>query len=77
MSIVSYPSKKVDQNKVHAMKDLLQCRMSGAYCQRGKASTKRGRLIAQVQNTEFKWSIKPYIVQTKKVSKALKQRSVD
>ena len=42
-----------------------------------KASTKRGHLIAQVHNTEVKWSIKPCIVQTKKVSKALRQKLVE
>ena len=31
-----------------------------------KASAKRGHLISQVHNTEVKWSIKPYIVRTKK-----------
>ena len=31
VSIVSSPSKKADQNKVHAIKDLLQCSMSSAY----------------------------------------------
>ena len=38
-----------------------------------KASTKRGHLIAQAQNTEVKWSIKACIV-PKKVSKALRQK---
>ena len=41
------------------------------------ASTKRGHLIAQVYNTEVKWSIKKYIVQTKKVSKKLIQKLVE
>ena len=40
-------------------------------------STKRGHLISQVHNTEMKWSIKPCIVRTKKVSKALKQKLVE
>ena len=31
VSIVSYPSKKADQIKVHAIKDLLQCSMSSAW----------------------------------------------
>ena len=34
-------------------------------------------MIAQVKNTAVKWSIKPYIVRTKKVSKALRQELVD
>ena len=42
-----------------------------------KASTKRGNLIDQVHNTEVKWSIKPCIVWTKKVSKALRQKLVE
>ena len=42
-----------------------------------KASTKRGHLIAQVHNTEVKWSIKPLIVRTKKVSKALRNKLVE
>ena len=33
VSIVSSPSKKTDQNEVHAIKYLLQCSMSNAYCQ--------------------------------------------
>ena len=41
------------------------------------ASTKRGHLIAQVKNTAVKWSIKPSIFRTKKVSKALRQEIVD
>ena len=31
-SIVSSPSKKADQNEVHAINDLLKCSMSSAYC---------------------------------------------
>ena len=31
VSIVSFPSKKTDQNEVYAIKDLLQCSMSIAY----------------------------------------------
>ena len=42
-----------------------------------KASTRRGHLISQAHNTEVKWSIKPCIVRTKKVSKALRQRLVE
>ena len=41
------------------------------------ASTKRGHLIAQVKNIAVKWSIKPCIVRTKKLSKALRQELVD
>ena len=42
-----------------------------------KASTKRGYLIAQVHNAAVKWSVKLCIVQTKKVSKALRQKLVE
>ena len=62
VSIVSSPSQKADQNEVHAIKDLFQCIMSSAYRRGKKASTKRGHFIAQVHNTEVKWSIKPCIV---------------
>ena len=31
VSILSYPSKKSDENEVHAIKDLLQCSISSAY----------------------------------------------
>ena len=41
-----------------------------------RAATKRGHLIAQVKNTSVKWSIKPCIVKTKKISKALRQEMV-
>ena len=68
VSIVSYPSKKADQNEVHAIKDLLQCSMSSAYRRMGKAYTKRGHLIPQVHNIEVKWSIKPCIFRTKKLA---------
>ena len=34
-------------------------------------------MIAQVKNTAVKWSIKPCIVRTKKVNKALRQEIVD
>ena len=50
VSIMSSPSKKSDQNEVNAIKDLLQCSMSSAYC-RKRASTKSGHLISQVNNT--------------------------
>ena len=62
MLILSSSSKKTDQNEVHAIKYLLQCSISNAYSRGGKASTKRGHLITQVQNTEVKWSIKSRIV---------------
>ena len=77
VSIVSSPSKKTYQNEVNAINDLLQCSRSSAYRQQKTASTKRGHLIARVKNTAVKWSIKPCIVRTKKVSKALKQEIVD
>ena len=51
--------------------------MSSAYCQKKKASTKRGHLISQVHNTEVKRSIKPCIVRTKQISKTLRQKLVD
>ena len=51
--------------------------MSSSYSQGKKASTKCVNFIAQVQNAEVKWSIKPFIVQTKKVSKALRQELVE
>ena len=34
-------------------------------------------MIAQVHNTDLKWSIKPYIVRTKTFSKALRQKLVE
>ena len=76
VSIVSSTSKKEDQNEVHAINDLIQFSMSSAYF-RKKASTKRGHFIAQFHNTEAKCSIKPCIVQTKKVCKELRQKLVD
>ena len=77
VSIVTYPSKKTDHNEVNAIQYLLQCSRSSAYRQQIKASTKRGQLIAQVKNTSLKWSIKPCIVRTKKISKALRKETVD
>ena len=74
---MTYPSKKKYQNEVNAILDLLQCSRSSAYRQQKTASTKRGHLIAQVKNTAVKWSIKPFIVRTKKVSKALRQEIFD
>ena len=71
------PSKKTDHNEVHTIRDLLQCSRSSAYRQRRTASTKLGHLIAQVKNTSVKWSIKPRIVRTKKISKALRKETVD
>ena len=38
--------------------------------------TKRGHLIAHVHNKQMKSSIKPFIVRTKKVSKALRKKLV-
>ena len=35
VSIVSYPSKKADQNEVCEIKDLLQCIMSSAHRKKG------------------------------------------
>ena len=77
MSILSSLSKKADQTEVHAIRDLLQCRISSAYRRGREASTKRGHLIDQVHNTEVKWSIKPCIVITKQISRALRQEIVD
>ena len=71
------PTKKTDHNEVHTIRDLLQCSRSSEYRQRRTASTKRGHLIAQVKNTSVKWSIKPRIVRTKKISKALRKEIVD
>ena len=42
-----------------------------------KASIKRGHLIAQVHNAAVKWSIKPCIFRTKKVSKSLRHKWVE
>ena len=72
VSIVTSPSKKTDHNEVHTIRDLLQCSISSAYLQQTKTSTKSGHLIAQVTNTSVKWSIKPCIVRTKNISKALR-----
>ena len=77
VSVVTSPSKKTDQNEVNTIQYLLLCRSSSAYCQQRKASTKRGHLIAQVKNTAVKWSIKPCIVVSKKISKALRKETVD
>ena len=66
VSIVTSPEKKTDHNGVHIIPDFIQCSRSSAYPQRRTASTKRGHLIAQVNNTSVKWSIKPRIVRTKK-----------
>ena len=74
---MTYPTKKTDHNEVHRIRDLLQCIRSSAYRQQKTASTKRGHLIAQVKNTSVKWSIKPRIVRTKKICKALKKETVD
>ena len=73
---MSSPSKKSDQNEVHAIKDLLQCSMSSAYRREKKASTKLVNFIAKVHDIEVKWSTKPCIVQTKKDSKVLRQKLV-
>ena len=77
MSIVTSPTKKTYHNEVHTIRDLLQCSRSSAYRQRRTASTKRGHLIAQVKNISMKWSIKPCIDRTKKISKALRKETVD
>ena len=76
-SIVSSPSKKTYKNKVMEIQDLLKCSISSAYCQPKRATTKPGHLIAQVKNISVKWSIKPRIVGTKKISKALRKETVD
>ena len=77
VSIVTYPSKKTDNNEGNAIRGLLQCSKSSAYRQQRKAFTKRGHFIAQVKNTSVKWSIKPCIVRTKQISKALRKETVD
>ena len=77
VSIVTYPTNKTDQNEVHIIRYLLECSISSAYCQQKRASAKHGHLISQVKNTSVKWSIKPCIVRTKKISKALRQGIFD
>ena len=67
--------RKQTKMKFCAIEDLFQCSMSSECCQK-KAFTKRGILIAQVHNTELKWSIKPCIFRKKKVSKALRKKLV-
>ena len=62
VSIVSSPSKKIGENEINTIQDLLHCSRSSAYCQQKRASTKRGHLIAQVKNIAVIWSIKPCIV---------------
>ena len=42
-----------------------------------KSSTKCGNFISQVHNIEVKWSIKPCIVQTKTIIKALRQKLIE
>ena len=69
VSIVSSISKKIHQNEVNDIQDLLQCSRSSAYRQHKTASTKREHLIAQVKNTAVKWSIKPCIDITKKLGR--------
>ena len=77
VSIVSSPSKKTDENEVNAIRDLLQCSRSSAYRQQKTASTTCGHFFTQVKNTAVKWSIKPCIVRTKTISKALRKETVD
>ena len=77
MSIVSSPSNKTDQNEVNSIQDLPQCSRSIANGQQKRAFTKLGHLIAQVKNTSVKWSIKPCIVRTKQIIKALRNEIVD
>ena len=77
VSIVISLSKKTDHNEVHTIQDIIQCSRSSAYLQQRTASTKRGHLIPQVKNTSVKWSIKPRIVRTKTISKALRKETVD
>ena len=77
VSIVSSPSNKKDHDEVNEIQDLLQCSRSSVYLQQRTDYTKRGHLIAQVKNTSVKWSIKPCIVRTKKISKALRKETVD
>ena len=50
----------------------VRCILSGE-----KASKKCGNLIAQFHNIEVKWSIKPCIFRTKKVSKVLRYKLVE
>ena len=76
MSLVTSLSKKKYNNEVKAIQDLLQCSISSAYRQQRKASTKSGHFIAQVKNTSVKWSIKPCIVRTKKIIKALRKKQL-
>ena len=51
--------------------------MSSTYLWGGKSSTKGRHFIAQVHNTEVKWSIKPCIVRKKTFSKALRQKLLE
>ena len=76
VSIVSYPSKKTDQNEVNAIKDLLQCIRSSPYCQKNgfyktwtfdfSSPQQRGEMVCQ--NIHF---------MNKKVSKALRKKPVE
>ena len=69
--------KEKDHNEVNAIQDLLQCSRSSAYSQLRTASTNCGHLITQVKNISVKWSIKPRIVRTKIINKALRKETVE
>ena len=76
VSIASFPSKKIDKKKITQLRIYFN-KAYQVYIVRKKFSTKCGHLIAQVQNTAVKWSIKQSIVWTKKAIKAMIQKLVE
>ena len=65
VSIVSSTSKKSEQKRSSCNQGFTSMKYARSVSSKNKASTKREHFIAQVRNTEVKWSIKPCIVQKK------------
>eukprot|EP00978_Attheya_sp_CCMP212_P032035 scaffold123312_cov32-Attheya_sp.AAC.1 len=63
-----------DKHEVVGVQQLLKCSIATAYRRRKHLSTKRAHLIAALNNTDVKWSIKPRGIHVKKVSKDLRAR---
>ena len=73
----SSPSRTKDINEAEGIQHILNCSRSTSYRRLKALAEQRARLIAQSSNTDVKWSIKPRIIRTKKVSNDLRARLLE
>jgi hypothetical protein len=65
-------SKKESKQELEIIRSIYNCSLPTAYTKRRALVSKRGKLKSNINNKDVKWSVKPCIVRTKKVSDKLR-----